>query len=117
MTPETILDELDVAVYSKDRQGRYTYANRMVQEIFGASLEEIIGCDDSEFFDLEVSNDLKVNDEAVMASGTAVSRRERDVVKETGEERVYWTIKAPLKDAQGNVVGLCGISLDITDEN
>lgn len=116
MTPEIILDTLDVAVYSKDRQGRYTYANRMVQEIFGASLEEIVGQDDSEFFDLEVSNDLKVNDEAVMASGTAVSRRERDVVKETGEERVYWTIKAPLKDASGTVVGLCGISLDITDE-
>jgi len=116
MTPETILDTLDVAIYSKDRQGRYTYANRLVQEIFGASLAEIIGRDDSEFFDLEVSNDLRVNDEAVMSSGQAVSRRERDVVKETGEERVYWTIKAPLRDGDGNVIGLCGISLDITDE-
>ncbi|MBM3685997.1 MAG: PAS domain-containing protein [Actinomycetota bacterium] len=117
MTPETILDTLDIAVYSKDRQGRYTYANRMVQEIFGAPLDEIVGHDDSEFFDLEVSNDLKVNDEAVMTSGQAVAREERDVVKETGEERVYWTIKAPLTDGAGNVVGLCGISLDITDRS
>jgi len=38
-------------------------------------------------------------------------------VKETGEERVSWTIKAPLTDDAGNVVGLCGISLDITDRS
>ncbi len=114
MTPETILDALDVAVYSKDRQGRYTYANRMVQEIFGAPLSQILGQDDTAFFDLEESNDLRVNDEEVMSTGQAVARREVDVVKETGEERVYWTIKAPLRDPDGTVVGICGVSLDIT---
>jgi len=74
VTPETILDTLDTAVYSEDRQGRYTYANRMVQEIFGAPLRQIVGHDDSEFIDLQVSNDLKVNDEAVMTSGQAIAR-------------------------------------------
>lgn len=114
MNPEAILDTLDIAVYSKDTDGRYTYANRMVCDLFGASLDEIVGRDDSEFFDLEEADDLKVNDREVMATGHAVAREERDIVKETGEERVYWTIKAPLRDASGKVIGLCGVSLDIT---
>ena len=114
MNPETILDALDIAVYSKDTEGRYTYANRMVCELFGAPLSEIVGLDDSAFFDLEEADDLKVNDREVMESGVAVSREERDVVKATGEERVYWTVKAPITDASGAVVGLAGVSIDIT---
>lgn len=115
MDPQTILDTLDIAVYSKDREGRYTYANRMVRDIFGASLEEIVGKDDSAFFDLDVSNELRENDEEVMAAGVAVTRTEHDVIKETGEERVYLTVKAPVRDASGAVVGLCGVSIDITE--
>lgn len=114
MNPETILDALDIAVYSKDTEGRYTYANRMVCELFGAPLSEIVGLDDSAFFDLEEADDLRVNDREVMESGVAVSREERDVVKATGEERVYWTVKAPITDASGAVVGLAGVSIDIT---
>ena len=115
MNPETILDALDIAVYSKDTEGRYTYANRMVCELFGAPLSEIVGLDDSAFFDLEEADDLRVNDREVMESGVAVSREERDVVKATGEERVYWTVKAPITDASGAVVGLAGVSIDVTE--
>lgn len=114
MDPQDILDTLDIAVYSKDTEGRYTYANRMVQDLFGASLEEIVGKDDTEFFDLDEADDLRKNDREVLESGQSVAREERDVVKETGEERVYWTIKAPLRDDSGAIVGLCGVSLDIT---
>lgn len=114
MNPETVIDTLDIAIYSKDTEGRYTYANRMVRDLFGASLEETVGQDDSAFFDLDEADDLKANDREVLATGRTVAREERDVVKETGEERTYWTIKAPLRDASGTIVGLCGVSLDIT---
>lgn len=114
MDTDRILDALDAAVYAKDLQGNYTYANRYVCDLFGAPLVDIVGKDDSHFFDLEQSNALKVNDAEVMANGVTVEREERDVVKETGEERFYWTMKSPLRDDSGAVVGMCGISLDIT---
>ncbi|HEX5756956.1 MAG TPA: diguanylate cyclase, partial [Arenimonas sp.] len=41
-------------------------------------------------------------------------REETNVIAETGETRVYWTIKLPLRDAAGRVTGMCGISSDIT---
>ena len=50
-----------------------------------------------------------------MEAGVAVTRTEHDVIKETGEERVYLTVKAPLRDASGAVVGLAGVSIDITE--
>ncbi|MEY4071497.1 MAG: hypothetical protein RLZ94_2052 [Actinomycetota bacterium] len=114
MNAQDILDALDVAVYAKDREGRYTYVNRYVQRLFGRSAAEIVGKDDSHFFDLAQSDALKVNDAEVMASGKVVEREERDVVKATGEERLYWTVKSPVRDASGQVVGLCGMSVDIT---
>ena len=109
-----ILDSLDAFVYSKDLDGNYVYANRAVQALFGASLEGIRGRDDSEFFDLEQSNELRVNDEKVIADGVTVQREEHDTVKETGEARVFLTTKSPMRDASGAIVGMCGISLDIT---
>lgn len=109
-----VLDSLGVYVYTKDRDGNYVYANQPVQELFGHPLAEIVGKDDSAFFDLDRSNDLRRNDDAVMSSGETVHAREVDIVKETGEERIYWTIKNPIRNDAGEVIGLCGVSVDIT---
>ena len=46
-----------------------------------------------------------------MRTGEPVSREERDFVKETGEERIFWTVKSPLRDEAGEVTGMCGISI------
>ena len=80
MNGDQILDALDVAVYAKDREGRYTYVNRYVRDLFRLPAAEILGKDDSHFFDLEQSNALKVNDAEVMSSGQTVRREERDVI-------------------------------------
>jgi len=115
MNADTILNSIDAAAYAKDLDGNYTYANATVERIFGANLAGIIGKDDSHFFDLEKSNALRENDAEVIAKGTSVAREERDTIKESGEERVYFTIKSPLRDASGTIAGMCGLSIDITN--
>lgn len=114
MDADTILNSIEAAAYAKDLDGNYTYANATVQRIFGADLAGIIGKDDSHFFDLDQSNALRDNDAEVIARGISVAREERDIIKETGEERVYFTVKSPLRDASGSIVGMCGLSIDIT---
>jgi PAS domain S-box-containing protein len=114
--PALIIDNLGAFIYTKDRLGSYVFANAPVQELFGSGLAEIAGKDDSAFFDLERSNDLRVNDEEVMSDGVEVSRREVDIVAETGERRVFWTIKRPILDDAGTVIGMSGISFQIPDE-
>ncbi|MEB3331953.1 MAG: PAS domain-containing protein [Synechococcaceae cyanobacterium] len=115
MNADAILNSIDAAAYAKDLEGRYTYANATVQRIFGADLAGILGKDDSHFFDLDQSNALRENDAEVIAGGSSVAREERDIIKDTGEERIYFTIKSPLRDDSGAIVGLCGLSIDITD--
>jgi len=41
------LDHVSSYIYMKDTQSRYTYANRSTLDLFGCSLEELVGCDDT----------------------------------------------------------------------
>lgn len=45
----------------------------------------------------------------------AIAREEVNYLKPTGEKRVYWTVKKPMYDRDGTLIGLCGISTDITE--
>ena len=110
-----ILDRLETYVFTKDPEGRYTYANDLVCSLFGRPLEQVLGRTNEEFFALDKSAELRENDREVLATGRTVAREERNVVGRTGETRYYWTVKQPLHDADGRVIGLSGISTDITE--
>lgn len=101
-------------VFMKDLDGRYTYANAHVCQLFGRPLAQVLGHDDAEFFDLVRSQELKRNDAEVLSTGQGIEREERNVLP-SGELRIYWTAKEPLRDAEGRITGLCGISTDITE--
>lgn len=111
---QTILDQVGAYIFIKDVCGRYIYVNRSVQNLFGVSLENIIGYDDGHFFDLEISKDLIMNDRCVIDRGETIEREETNIIKSTGETRIYWTIKKPVLNDQDQIIGMCGISTDIT---
>lgn len=110
-----VLNNVGAYIYTKDTNGRYTYANNMVCELFGLALHDVVGKDDSQFFDLDISNQLQLNDRKVLADGETLVSEELNIVKATGETRIYWTVKAPVRDEQGEIIGMCGISTDITE--
>ena len=110
-----LLDDIGAYVFTKDLAGRYTYANRYVLELFGRSLADTIGHDDSDFFDLNFSDQLRQNDRLVMEQGLTIEKEELNYIKSTGEQRIYWTVKKPLRDHTGQIIGMCGISTDITE--
>ncbi|MDX1492089.1 MAG: PAS domain-containing protein [Pseudohongiellaceae bacterium] len=116
MNLRTILDKVGAYIYSKDLDGNYTYANSLVVELFGMPASEIYGKDDSHFFDLELSNQLQINDQKVMNENITIQQEEANYIKATGETRIYWTIKAPIFDENKEVIGMCGISTDITQQ-
>ena len=112
---QTTLDHIGAYVYTKDLQGRYTYVNQKVCELFDCPLEEIIGNKDSKFFSIEESSDIRVNDKIVMQEGKTVEKEELNVIAKTGETRYYITVKKPLFDANGAIFGMLGVSTDITE--
>ena len=112
---QTVLNQTGAYIFTKDVSGRYLYVNEQVRQLFGVPLEQIIGRDDSHFFDLHQSDELIANDRRVLREGCTLQKEERNIHATTGEELFYWTVKSPVRNEAGEIVGLCGISTDITD--
>ena len=112
---KAIFNETDAYMFTKDLAGRYTYANQAVLDLFGCTLSELQGQDDRAFFDLEFSDTIQRNDQLVLEQQLAIAQEEINYLKSTGEKRCYWTVKKPIHDKDGNLIGLCGISTDITE--
>ena len=112
----TILDSVDAAIYIKGNDLRYQYANRKVCEVFGRPVEEVVGQSDDAFFDAPTAAQLRHNDTKVLIGGSRVSTEEINRSKDSETERVYLSIKLPLRDAAGQVYALCGISTDVTEQ-
>ena len=112
---QTTLDQVGAYVYNKDMQGRYTFANKPVCDLFSYPLNEVVGFTDEKFFDLSICNQLRFHDRRVLDLGERIESEETNIIAATGETRIYWTVKIPLKDIEGNITGMCGISTDITE--
>ncbi len=113
---ETVVDESETYIFMKDTRGRYVYVNTNVQNLFDTLAENIVGRDDSNFFNLETSNELKVNDRRVIDDGETIEQEEANTIKHSGEKRSYWTVKKPVFDEKNQIIGLFGVSIDITEK-
>ncbi|EXJ15940.1 PAS domain-containing protein [Imhoffiella purpurea] len=101
------------AVFAKGLDGRYMLFNRAAGEFIGRSHEEIVGLTDLDIFPPAQSAQIREHDRSVMAQDMPMSFREYlDTVQ---GRRVFLSIKGPLLDAQGVLIGMFGISRDITD--
>ncbi|AXS78766.1 cache domain-containing protein [Dechloromonas sp. HYN0024] len=109
-----ILDSVEAHIYIKDLEYRYRYANRPVREVFGKPMEEIVGQDDARFFDAATADNLRRNDRRVIEQGERVAEEEVNTTRDGQVTSAYVSVKLPLRDAEGNIYALCGISTDIT---
>ena len=110
----TILDSVEAHIYIKDPQLRYQYVNRKVCELFGRSAEQVIGHSDTDFFDSDTAQALGLNDRRVLA-GERIESEETNRDRYSRNERTYFSVKLPLRTADGKIYALCGISTDITE--
>jgi PAS domain S-box-containing protein len=101
-------------VYYKDRNGVFIWCNNLQLQDLGLSIKEYIGKTDYDLFSKEDADLLRKNDLEVMNSGIP-SFFEEPLPLKDGTRVVYLSQKIPLKDDNGIVVGLLGMSLDITD--
>lgn len=107
-----IADASDDAIFAKDRDGRYLLFNRAAEQITGKPVRDVLGQDDTYLFPTEQAAMVMANDRQVMADDRQVTFQES--VKTTKGERVFLATKGPLRDADTNVIGVFGISRDIT---
>ena len=111
----TILENVGAYIFLKDPQGRYLFANKKVLDLWGKTLEEVVGFGDETFFDAQSAAQIRENDRIVLVHGKTIEREETDLATESGKTATYWTVKMPLRRKDGSIYALCGISTDISE--
>lgn len=101
------------AVFVKDISGRYLLINDAGAQVVGQAATAIIGQDDSSIFPPETAQNLINIDRTIMAAGKT-DTHEETVTRHGAQPMAFLVTKGPVKDSQGQVVGLFGISKDIT---
>lgn len=110
----TILDSVGAFIYIKDRDFKYQYANRQLLDFLGKQEAEVINRTDSELFSLVTAGSYLKNDREVFRDGKPMRAEEQ--LNSNGKDRTFLSVKLPLRDHQGAIYALCGISTDITEE-
>ncbi len=99
-------------IYIKDLERKYVLCNKETLRTMNRLEEEVIGKTDLELFGTEVGNKIMQIDEQIFVSGKSIQTEETLMIAE--QERIFLSLKFPLKDENGNIYAICGISNDIT---
>lgn len=111
----TIIDNIPINIYVKDKQSRKTLANKQEWTYVGAKNEaEVLGRSDYDLFP-NASASVSVAEDLEVLSGKPIIARETLNVKTDGSERWFLVSKVPLRDESGTITGLVGVSIDITE--
>lgn len=111
----TLVENMADRVYAKDLEGRYILFNKATSEYWGVPVEMAIGKTDWDIHAQETAETFVASDRTVLESQAPFATEER-VRTRDGREAILSVVKAPLRDAQGKVIGLVGISRDITQK-
>ena len=105
---------LPMAVLRKDRDGRFTFANKRYCDFVGKSLSEIIGRTDADLYSSELTQRYKSDDEQVMVDGQVIQGIEEHIMPD-GRTAFIEFLKVPLRDAENELFGTQTVFWDVTD--
>ncbi|WP_437731783.1 PAS domain-containing protein [Sorangium sp. So ce1335] len=109
---QSIIENAPLLIYAMDAEGRYTVANRLVEEALGASRGELVGRRPGDFVPVDVAARFAEQGRHAMASSAPIVAEDR--LEMHDGTHVFMTTKFALRDDDGKVTGVCGISADIT---
>ncbi len=108
----TIVDSSSDAIFAKDLQGRYLLFNQETARLMRKTSGQALGCDDTALFP-EQAQMIRANDRRVMEENLINTYEE--TISTADGDRIYLATKGPLRDGDGTVIGIFGISRDITE--
>lgn len=111
---QTLFDNIPDLIFAKDKNGTYIDVNAACEEFASRSKKDFVGKTDYEIYSTEDADRFRAMDLRMMAQ-EGTHRNEEWVSYPDGRQVLLDTLKTPLRNADGEVVGLLGISRDITE--
>jgi diguanylate cyclase (GGDEF)-like protein/PAS domain S-box-containing protein len=103
--------------YVKDLNHRFVVANLNVARHNGRSRSsEMVGLTDNDLAPSERAEQLMAAEADVLRTGQPIDHFEEFLIENGKPPRWYSTSKVPLRNRQGEMVGLAGVTVDITEK-
>lgn len=112
---EAIAEGSEDAMFAKDCDGRYILFNRAAAEFVGKPATAVLGQNDHALFPAEQADMLIATGRKVIEKNSIFTTEEH--LTTPAGERVFLATKGPLRNANGQVIGIFGISRDITERS
>ncbi|MBS4031810.1 MAG: PAS domain-containing protein [Clostridiales bacterium] len=109
-----IMDTVPDLIFYKDLDGRYLTVNQAYADYVGMQPGEIIGLTDADIYPSWEAERDRADDQEVFTSGNVLTVHEQMVTGANGQQICAMTIKVPVKNADGTIKGLVGVSRDVT---
>ena len=110
----SFLQAIPDLVWMKDENGVYLDCNQRFEEFFGATKEEIVGKTDYDFVTRELADFFRANDKRAMERREPTKNEEEITYASDGHREYLETIKTPIFDNAGKLIGVLGIGRNIT---
>ncbi|MDQ7784819.1 MAG: sigma 54-interacting transcriptional regulator [Desulfomonilaceae bacterium] len=107
-----IFETAQDCIFVKDRSHVYTHVNPATENLLGLSAAEIVGRTDKDLFGSATAQYLEDVERRVLA-GQLIDQENTRLVR--GVPLTFHDIRVPLRSGTGEIIGLCGISRDITE--
>ena len=111
----TLVDLLPDNIFAKDGQSRFLLANQAIARSMGTTVDELLGKNDFDFYPQEMAQGFFDAEQAVIHNGEPVHLEEPYMNREKNQISWVMTSKVPVRNNNGEVVGVVGIGRDITE--
>ncbi len=101
------------AMFIKDRNLKYTDVNPAMAKLTGIPRQKMVGVTDREIFDGAVADLIQKKDRDVLNGAT--TEFENTILIKNQRKIIFHVIKTPMRDQDGDIIGICGIARDVTE--
>ena len=108
-----ILDSTPIQIVLKDTEGRIMAISQNVATDLGLSQEDFIGHTMADFLPADIAEIYMAGDRKVIETGENV--QQEVTVERDGKTKHYLNAKFPLKNDAGKTIGICGMTIDMTE--
>jgi PAS domain S-box-containing protein len=111
---QSLVDSLPLNLLIKDAHGRRILVNRAYLNLCGKSPDEVLGKTDFDLFPEQLARKFSEDDAKILRTGCVLHETEEHRTPD-GDPRWVERVKGPLRDADGNIVGVQVLFWDVTD--
>jgi PAS domain S-box-containing protein len=112
---QTLIHTIPDLIWLKDKKGVYLACNTAFERFIGAKERDLIGKSDYDFLERELAEFFREHDRRAVETGRPSVNEEWITFADNGHRSLLETIKTPMYDTEGTLIGVLGIGRDITE--